>query len=111
MLGENLKAFREACGCTQQEAADFLGILREQISYFETGQRVPSAPQLLQLCDYYGVDLEECYTDSPGERGKAMVFAFRKDSFTPEDRESLASFRKIIKNFIKLKRIAAEHGL
>jgi len=111
MIGENLKAFREACGCTQQEAADFLGILREQISYFEIGQRVPSAPQLLQLCNFYGVDLEDCYEDSPEGAGKAMVFAFRKDSFTPEDRESLASFRKIIKNFIKLKRIASEHGL
>lgn len=109
--GDNLKTFRESCGYTQQEAADFLGIAREQVSYYETGQRVPSAKVLLKLCDLYGVELSDCYAESPQASPENIVLAFRKDSFAPEDLESIASFKKIIKNYLKMERLAALHGL
>jgi transcriptional regulator with XRE-family HTH domain len=100
-LGENLKAFREACGCTQQEAADYLGLLQEQICCFEKGQEVPSAPQLLQLCDLYGVDLEEFYQESFAGSGKATVFKLHRESFNPEDWKTWYLSEKLSKTILK----------
>ncbi|MCU7497556.1 MAG: helix-turn-helix transcriptional regulator, partial [Ignavibacteria bacterium] len=39
IIGENLRAFREKMGLSQQEVADFLGIQRANISYYETEAR------------------------------------------------------------------------
>lgn len=49
-LGENLKKARKTAGVTQKELAEQLDVYQKDISRWETGERVPSAMALAEMC-------------------------------------------------------------
>lgn len=49
-LGENLKKARKAAGVTQKELAEQLDVYQKDISRWETGERVPNAIALAEIC-------------------------------------------------------------
>ncbi len=58
-LGERLAEARKACGKTQQDAAEALGVARTSVTAIEKGQRRIQARELAQLAQLYGRPVNE----------------------------------------------------
>ncbi|MDD4334796.1 MAG: helix-turn-helix transcriptional regulator [Desulfotomaculaceae bacterium] len=66
-FGERVKRLRESINpkIYQKELADAIGVSRQAITMWETGQRIPDTTTLERLADYFGVttDYLLCRTD------------------------------------------------
>ena len=58
-LGEVLKEYRVRCKMTQEFVAESLGVSRQAVSKWESGQSDPSTTNLLALAKLFGVSAEE----------------------------------------------------
>lgn len=59
---ENLKRLRKEGKITQQQLAVALHTTVKTISHWETGYTEPSINQILELSEFFGVDLEDLLT-------------------------------------------------
>lgn len=100
--GTIIRILREKSGYSQDAVANFLGIKREMISYYETGSRDASLEVLEKLADLFGVDLEIFFSDNLEDVKTELAFAFRASELTEKDLESIAAFRRIIKNYQRI---------
>lgn len=64
-LGRLLRDARKAAGMTQDEAAEWMGVERSQISNLETGEHEPRLSTLRKLSDTYGKTVSELIGESP----------------------------------------------
>ncbi|HBL41055.1 MAG TPA: hypothetical protein DDY98_05595 [Ruminococcaceae bacterium] len=55
---DNLKAFRAACGFSQEDVAKVLGIDRSAYSYYESGKTEPSIQKLIKIARMYQVSTD-----------------------------------------------------
>lgn len=55
---ENLRYLRKRDKITQEELADRLGVSRQSVSKWETGEAYPETDKLIALCDIFGVSLD-----------------------------------------------------
>ena len=55
MLAENLKALRKAKGLSQEELADRVGVSRQAVSKWESGQSMPDLDKVILLSEYFSV--------------------------------------------------------
>ena len=109
-IGVILKSLREKLGYSQDSIANFLGIKREMVSYYETGKRDIPIDILERLSDIFGVELEVFFSGSLEEAQTDIAFAFRADGLTQKDMEGIAAFRKIIKNYERMLRLEKENA-
>jgi transcriptional regulator with XRE-family HTH domain len=100
--GQILKILRENAGYSQDTLAEFLNIKRELISYYETGSRETPLPVKEKLADLFGVGLEVFFSDNVESVVADVAFAFRADSLSQHDLESIAEFRRIVKNYQRI---------
>lgn len=100
-----IKALRERFGYSQDAVANFLGVKREMISYYETGAREAPLNILEKLADLFGVDLEIFLSDSFEEAATELAFAYRATELNEKDLESIAAFRRIIKNYQRITKL------
>lgn len=107
-IGQNIRHFRNQMGLSQSDVSDFLAVTREQISYYETGSRNIPLDLLERLTELFGVELNDLLADDPAQAKVATAFAFRADELEPEDLEVMASFQKIVRNYLKLHRLESE---
>ena len=63
-IGNNLQLLRKKLGFTQEEIAEFLGITRVELSYYETGARTVPTTVMTPLANLYGVDEFDFYTEN-----------------------------------------------
>jgi len=105
IIGKNLAFLRDKMELTQEEVANYLGVNRVEVSYFENGQRPVSMDHLLRLGDLYGVETEDLYQETLKENYKQPVSAFRALELKTEDLKSIAEFRRIVKNYKKMKEL------
>ena len=103
VIGQNLKAIRDSLGLNQDYVATFLDIKREMLSYYETGTRPAPISVLVKLSDLYGVTLKDLLDKNPKTSSLNAAFAFRADEVNKEDLEALALFKRIARNYIKMK--------
>lgn len=103
IIGQNIKHLRESQGFTQEALAQYLGIARELVSYYESGSRsIPSA-QLGKLADLFCINEFDFYESDPAKRKMNIAFAFRASSLESKDLESIAQFKKIVRNYMNMK--------
>ena len=57
--GQFLQELRKEKGLTQEQLAEKLGVARRTVSRWETGSNTPDLDVLLELSDFYAVDLRE----------------------------------------------------
>lgn len=62
-IGKKLRDARNAAGLTQESAAESLGVSRQSVSNWETGQSYPDFQRLVLLSDYFGLTLDELVKD------------------------------------------------
>ena len=58
-LGDSLKQHRESCKMTQEFVAEALGVSRQAVSKWESGNTSPSTANLLALAKLFGMTAEE----------------------------------------------------
>ena len=97
-----IKGLREKYGYTQEKVAEYLGIKREMISFYENEGREITLEILEKLSDLFGVELEVFFVDNVDEALAEVVFAYRKDDLDNNDMENMAAFGKIVKNYLKI---------
>lgn len=56
-----LAQFRKKAGLTQKELAKELGVAQSSITYWENGERTPSAKSAQKIANYFNVPLEEIF--------------------------------------------------
>lgn len=97
-----IKGLREKYGYTQEKVAEYLGIKREMISFYENEGREITLEILEKLSDLFGVELDVFFIDNVDEALAEVVFAYRKDDLDNNDMENMAAFGKIVKNYLKI---------
>lgn len=100
-----MKSFREKFGYVQERVADFLGISRELVSMYETGEREVPVDVLEKLADLFCIDPEVFFAETSEEAMAQVAFAFRKDELDAEDLKEISAFGKIVKNYLKIKKL------
>lgn len=58
-IGSFLQMLRKEKGMTQEMLAEQLGVARRTVSRWETGSNMPDLDVLMELADFYAVDLRE----------------------------------------------------
>lgn len=107
-IGQNIKFFREQNSLSQNDLSTFLDVDRSLISKYEQGDREVSLPVLEKLANLFGVDLAAFLESEPEENVLNQALAFRKDKLHPDDLKQLASFRKIVMNYIDIRELAED---
>jgi len=95
-------------GISQEEVADYCGIKREILSYYENGRREVSLLHLEKISEYLDIDQEIFFGETISEKQTDLALAFRANELTAADRAQIAYFKRIVKNYLKMKRIEAD---
>ena len=69
-IGNFLKTLRKEKGITQEQFAETLNVARRTVSRWETGSNMPDLAVLIEIADYYEVELRELLD---GERRSANM--------------------------------------
>ena len=68
---EKIVELRKSKGLSQEELAEQLGVSRQAVSRWELGQTLPDIPNLLQLCDLFGVSTDYLVRDEEQTAAKS----------------------------------------
>lgn len=60
-IGAILKASRESRGLSRPQVAELIGKSQKTIEHWESGYAQPDANTLFELCDLYGVSIDEVF--------------------------------------------------
>lgn len=91
-IGEFLKTLRKEKNITQEQLAETLNVSRRTVSRWETGSNMPDLGILVELSDYYQVDLRELLD---GERRREKVNKELEDTVMKVAEYSNAEKKKI----------------
>jgi transcriptional regulator with XRE-family HTH domain len=108
-IGRNIKVFREAQSLNQEQLADFLGVKRPMISYYENGEREIPMTHLDKLANLFGIDIGSLMEENTENIKSDLAFAFRADGLATSDMKEIANFKKVVQNFLKMKKIENEN--
>ena len=108
ILSKNLRDFRIKLGLTQDQMADYLGISREEVSYYETNRRPVSMDLIPKYADLFGIDEYDLYEEETSINNLHIAFAFRANEISTEDLKVVAGFKKIALNYLKMKNVLAQ---
>jgi len=100
-----MKYLREKFGYVQENVAEYLGISRELVSMYETGEREIPIEVLEKLSNLFCVEPDAFFAETPEEAIAQVAFAFRKDEMDTTDLQEIAAFGKIVKNYLKIKKL------
>lgn len=104
IIGLNIKALREKMGLTQNALAQYLGTSREQVGYYEIGKRSMPSAQLSKLANLFCMNEYDFYEEDLQSKSINIAFAFRANELQAQDLESIAQFKKIVLNYISMKK-------
>jgi transcriptional regulator with XRE-family HTH domain len=105
VIGTNIAYLRDALGLSQQQLAEYLGVNRVELSYFENGQRVVPFAKLTKLAELAGLTAAELQNEQFSFRPLEVQFAFRSDGFEFSDLQTIADFQRIAKTYLRFKRL------
>ncbi len=103
ILANNLKDFRAKLNLTQNQIAEYLGITREEVSYYENNNRPVPVSLIPKYANLFGVEEYDLYEQSNAVNTLNLAFAFRANSFSADDLKVIADFKKIALNYLKIK--------
>ena len=58
-IGQFLRECRKEKGITQEQLAEMLGVTNRSVSRWENGSNLPDLDILIEMADYYDVELRE----------------------------------------------------
>ncbi len=101
IVSKNMKLFRDSLGLTQEKVASFLGIDRGAYANYESGREMPY-DLMKRVCDLYGIGLISFYEEDEEKVKNELTCSFRTDSLSDEDLKEISSFKKIVRNYLKI---------
>lgn len=108
-IGHRLREARERMGMTQEQAARAVGILREQLSYFETGKRAIDLVTLIRLSELYGYAIGH-FLAAPAKDRDLPTVCFRAEELNEADNAVLAWLQRFARNLHMLNGLLGEAG-
>ena len=60
-IGQNLRAYRKKCGCTQKALAIALGVTTQAVSRWERGNCYPDLPLLPRIAAYFDISIDQLF--------------------------------------------------
>ena len=105
-FGENLKRVRKIRKISQEDLADKLGVSRQSVSKWETGENYPSMTNIMCLCSIFKCNINELVHEnlddinSFDEEVKMSVVKFKE-----EKQKKVKTLSKIIEVVAKIGRI------
>lgn len=103
IIGNNIKQLREKLELSQAAFAGYLGISREEVSYYENGHRPMPSALIAKAAELFCVDEYDLFEQNPEFQTMNIALAFRADQILPEDLPNIAAFQKIVRNYINMK--------
>ena len=95
-LAEKILHLRTQRGLSQLELAERLGVSRQSVSKWETGQSVPDLDKLIKLSDLFGVSVDELVREEerpkppqPEPQAPQVVYVREKRSLTSTQRAGI----------------------
>ena len=58
ILGQRIKTCRQAAGISQEKVAELVGVSRQAVTKWETGQSAPSTENLFKLAEIFGTTVD-----------------------------------------------------
>ena len=77
MLKDNLKAFREARGISQEQLAQKLHVVRQTVSKWERGSSVPDADMVVTLAAVFDTDVSTLLGETPNTERPVEALAIQ----------------------------------
>ncbi len=108
IVGNNIKSYRQKFGYSQDHIAKYLEIDRTTLSKYESAEREISLLNLTRLADLFGIEIDDLIEPDRLHKEANLAFAFRSEGLEEQDIKGIASFQKVVKNYIKIVRIANE---
>lgn len=110
IIGLNLKRYRENLGLTQDLLAKYLGINREEVSYYENGKRTLPTHLMNMAAKLFGIDAYDFYESDEATNEAKVALAFRAGTLGAEDLHHMADFRKIVLNYLGMKKASVNES-
>lgn len=111
-FGDNLKQIRKSRKISQERLAEILGVSRQSVSKWETGENFPSMQNIMCLCDIFKCKINDLVhedfvdIDLLDEEIKMSVVKFKK-----EKQKNMKILSKITYILSKVVEVAAEIGI
>lgn len=102
IISKNIKNLREASGFTQEQIASFIGVGRSAYSNYEMGIRELPFEVMEKLSDLYGCEMSAFYETGDNAVQSVLATAFRIDNLSVDDMRQIASFKRIVRNSLKM---------
>ncbi len=109
IIGKNLQVLRQKQGFAHDHIAEYLEINPNKLSDFEKGNGPIPTALMSSLANLYGVDKYDLYTENLGSDSTIPDFNFRGDSIPVSDLKQIASFKKIIRNYLNMSALLERH--
>jgi len=103
-IGSNIKLYRNKLNLTQESLAAYLNITREEINYYENGKRNIPSSIMTKAAKLFGIEEYDLYEEDENNLQANVAFAFRAEFLNAEDLNHIADFRKIVLNYLKMKK-------
>lgn len=107
-IGKNIKLFRKKSGISQADIAAFCGINREVLSYYENDNREVSLLHLEKIAEFLNIEVDVFLEENPKEIKPELELTFRANELSATDFESIVYFKRIVKNYLKMKNIETD---
>ena len=109
IIGQNIKYVRSKMNLTQAELAQYIGVSREQLAYYESGERSITTIQLTKLAELFCMDEYDFYEEDIQNVQVNIAFAFRAEKLSLQDLKSISQFKKIVRNYINMEKVLNSH--
>ncbi len=111
VLGERLKAAREACGLTQEAVAQELGLSRPTLAQIEAGKRKVTGLELARLARLYARDITEFLADEFEPGGEPILLRALPEARTdPRIRTAVYEAMSLLREILALRKMLNVDG-
>lgn len=69
MISQNIQSLRTRTGLTQEELAEHIGVARQTVAKWESGDALPDLPNAQALAEFFGVTLDDLVNHSEEAQG------------------------------------------
>ena len=102
IIGKNLQVLRKKQGFAHDQIAEYLEITPKELRDFEKGSTPIPTSLMSLLANLYGVDKYDFYEETLDIETAIPNLNFRVDTIEPTDLKQIASFKKIILNYLNM---------
>ena len=96
-LYEKIAVYRKKCGLSQETLAEKIGVSRQAVSKWETGDALPEITKLKSLAECFGVTVD-------------FLLDENTDEYQPEKNEKSTGFDRLIEKLEKLVPVFGRYG-